>query len=118
MQDFGGRALRAGQRLVDHDARVRQGVALALGAGGQQHRAHAGRLADAVGGHVAGDVLHRVVNAQARRHRAAGRVDVQVDVGLGVVELQEQHLRHDQVGAAVVDRRPCRKMMRSLSSRL
>ena len=37
------------------------------------------------------------------RHRAAGRVDVQVNVGLGVVELQEQHLGHDQVGAVVVD---------------
>ena len=26
-----------------------------------------------------------------------------MNVGLGIIELQEQHLRHDQVGAVVVD---------------
>src|SRR5262249_6065646 len=51
---------------------------------------------------VTGHVLHRVVDRHPRGDRAAGGVDVQVNVGLGVVELQEQHLRHDQVGAGVV----------------
>ena len=31
-----------------------------------------------------------------------GRVDVQVDVGLGIVGLQEQHLGDDRVGHLVV----------------
>ena len=39
--DVGGLALEAAQGLVDHHARVRQAQALALGAAGQQHRAHA-----------------------------------------------------------------------------
>ena len=45
--DVRGLALEAAHRLVDHDARVGQAEALALGARGQQQRAHAGRLADA-----------------------------------------------------------------------
>ena len=39
----------AAQRLVDHDARIGQRVALALRAGREQDRAHAGRLAHADG---------------------------------------------------------------------
>src|SRR5207247_2528423 len=47
-------ALYAAPRLMNHDARVGQRVAFALGAGGQQHGTHAGRLADAIGVHIAG----------------------------------------------------------------
>ena len=36
---------------------------------------------------------------------AAGAVDVQVDVGLGVLVGQDQHLGDDQVGDGVVDGR-------------
>ena len=75
------------------------------GAGGQQHGAHRGRLADAIGGHVAVDELHRVVDRQAGADAAARRIDVQVDVGLGVVRLQEQQLGDDGVGHFVVDLR-------------
>ena len=57
-------AFRAAEHLVNHDVRVGQRVAFALGAAGEQHRAHAGRLADAIGVHVAGHELHRVVNRQ------------------------------------------------------
>ena len=97
-------ALETAQRLVDHHARVRQAVALALGARGQQERAHAGRLADAQRGHVRLDELHGVVDRQAGRNRTAGRVDVEVDVLVGVFRLQEQHLRDHQVGRRVVHR--------------
>ena len=58
--------LEAAERLVDHDARVRQSVALAVGAGGEQHRAHGGGLADADGGHVGLDELHGVVDGEPR----------------------------------------------------
>ena len=80
-------------------------IPLALGAGGQEQRAHAGALADAVGGDVAGDPLHRVVDRHAGGDAAAGAVDVQVDVGLGVLVGQDQHLGDDQVGHVVVDGR-------------
>ena len=46
-------------------------VALALGAGGQQQRAHRGRLADADRRDVGLDVLHGVVDRQAGGDDAA-----------------------------------------------
>ena len=52
--DIAGRAFGPAQQLVDHDVRVGQRVALALGPAAKQDRAHAGGLADAVGVHVAG----------------------------------------------------------------
>src|SRR6516165_9704824 len=36
-----GLALKAAERLVDHDAHVRQAIALAARAAGEQHRTHA-----------------------------------------------------------------------------
>ena len=78
---------------------------LPFGPGGQQQRAHAGTLADAVGRHVARDPLHRVVDGQPGGDAAARAVDVQMDVGLGVLMRQDQHLGDDQVGDGVIDRR-------------
>ena len=63
---------------------------------GEQQRAHAHRDADADGGHVGLDELHRVVDRQAGVHRAAGRVDVERDVLVGVLALQVQELGHDR----------------------
>ena len=58
-------ALRATQRLVDHDAAVGQRVALALVAGGQEESTHGGGQAHADGGHVGADVAHRVEHSHA-----------------------------------------------------
>src|SRR5436190_940474 len=92
-------------RLVDEDAGIGQGVTLALRPRRQQDRGHRGRLADAVGLHVGLDELHRVVNRHPGGDHAAGAVDVQQDVAIRVLGLEEQHLRDDQVGDAVVNRR-------------
>ncbi len=97
--------LEARGDLVDQDLRVRQRHALARRPTGQQQRSHRHRDADADGVDVGLDELHRVVDRQARIDRAAGRVDVQRDVLFGVVGLQVQQLRHDQVGDLVVHRR-------------
>ena len=58
---------------------------------------------DADGRHVGLDVLHHVVDRHARVGQASRRVDVEVDVPLGVLGLEEEHLRDDQVGHLVVD---------------
>ncbi len=79
-------------------------VALALRAAGEQHRAHAGGLADAHGADVGLDELHRVVNRQSGADRPAGRIDVQRDVLVRIFRLQEQQLRDDQVRHVVLDR--------------
>ena len=90
--------------LVDHDPAVRQGVALALRAGRQQDRRHRGGHADADRADRRAQVLHRVVDREARGHLAAGRVDVQADVLLRILGLEEQQLGDDQVGEVVLDR--------------
>jgi hypothetical protein len=48
-------------------------------------------------------VLHRVVDRQARVDDAAGRVDVERDVLVGVLGLQVEDLGDDQVGDLLVD---------------
>ena len=47
--------------------------------------------------------MHRVVDRHPRRHRPAWRIDVQVNIRPGIVELQEQHLGHDQIRTVVID---------------
>ena len=92
-------------RLVDHHLRVRQAVALALGAGGEQDRRAAGGQAHAVGVDRRFEELHRVVDRQRRRDAAAGAVDVHVDVGGLVLVLEEQEPLDDDAGEEVGDDR-------------
>src|SRR5205814_1574109 len=73
--DIGGLALHAAERLVDHDAGVREREALALAPRREQPGGHAGRLPDAQGRHLGLDVLHGVVDREAGGHRAPRRVD-------------------------------------------
>ena len=102
--DLGGLTLHAAQRLVDHDLGVGQRKALALGASGQQEGAHAGCDAGAQRGHIGLDEVHRVEDGQAGAHGAAGAVDVERNVLVGVFAFKEQQLGHDEVGRLVIDR--------------
>ena len=97
--------LRATVRLVDQHPGVRQGVALARCARGEQHRGGRRSLTDADRGHVGVDEPHRVVDGEQAVHVATGTVDVDGDVGVGVLALQVQQLGDDQVGDVVVDGR-------------
>ena len=86
---------------MHHDPRVRQRVALALGAGAEQELAHRRGQAHADGRDVVGDVVHGVVDRHAGVDRATRAVDVQEDVGLGVLGGQQQQLGADRVGVLV-----------------
>ena len=88
---------------MDKDAAVGKDEPLALGSAGEQHRPHRRGHADTVGGHIRADELHRVVDRQPRRHAAARGVDVEIDVGVGVVVAEEQQLGDHEVGQFVVD---------------
>ena len=103
--DVGGLALGAAVGLVDEHPGVGQGEPLAPGAAGQDHRGRRRGLADAVGGHVAAQQLHGVVDGEQRGHVAAGGVDVEPDVLARVLGLEVQELGDDQVGDRVVERR-------------
>ena len=95
--------LRAGGRLMDHDLSVRQRIALALCAGGQQKRTHGRCHADADGRNVALDIVHGVVDRHACGDRAAGAVDIQRNVLVRVLRLQIQKLRNNERCGGVVD---------------
>ena len=88
---------------MDHDLRVGQGQTLALRPRRQQESAHAGRQPNADGGHVTLDILHGVIDGHARGHRAAGAVDVELDLLVRILALQIQQLGHHQGGGGVVD---------------
>ena len=75
---------------MNHDLGVRQRNALALGAGGQQKRAHGRGHAYADGGHITLDILHGIVNRHAIRNGAAGAVDIKLDILIRVLRLQIQ----------------------------
>ena len=87
---------------MDHDIGIGQRETLALGAAAQQHRSHAGRQPDAVRVHVARHKLHRIIDRQPRRYTAARRIDVEMNVLLGIGHLEEQQLSDNQVGHHVV----------------
>src|SRR3954452_21672112 len=103
--DVGRLALEPGRRLVDEDAAVGQRQALALGAARQQQRPHRHGDSAADRRHVRLDELHRVVDREAGVDRAAGRVDVDRDVLVGVGALEVQELGDDEVRDLVVDGR-------------
>ena len=60
--DVAGRSLGPTGNLVDHDIGIGKGEPFTLGSCAQQHRPHACGHAKTVGGHVAGQKLHGVVN--------------------------------------------------------
>ena len=88
---------------MDHDLSVGQSEPLALGAAGQQECAHRGSHAHADGGDIALDILDGIVDGHTRADGAAGAVDIQADVLIGVLPFQIQQLCHDKAGRGVVD---------------
>ena len=68
--------------------------------------AEAGRHADANRRDLGSNQLERVKNRQTGVDHAAWRVDVDVDVLIGVFPIEIQQLGNDQVCNLVVDRRP------------
>ena len=88
---------------MDHDLSVGQRKTLALGAAGQQERAHGGCHAHADGGDIALDIPHGIVDGHARTDGAAGAVDIQADILIRVLPFQIQQLCHNKAGRGIVD---------------
>lgn len=99
--DLGRLSLYAAQRLVDHDIRMREGIAFALRTGGQEDSRHAGTGSDTDGGNIRMDILHRIIDRKAGGHDAAGAVDVKMDIFRRVFGFQKEKLRNDDIGHMV-----------------
>ena len=103
-ENVGRLPLGAAERLMDQYTRMRQGRTFARGAGTEEHRAHRGGHPGTDRRHIGIDQLHRIVNTQPGRHLAAGRIQIQGDVRIGIGRSQEEQLGLDDVGHVVVDR--------------
>ncbi len=89
---------------MNKNARIGQRQPLLGFSGSQQQCRHRGSLAYAERHHVIFHVLHGVIDGHARRDRPARRVDIELNVFLGVFLRQEQHLGNHQIGDVVVNR--------------
>ena len=99
--DVDGRPADAGRPLVHEDPGVPQGVALAVRPRREEELARAAGESEGEGRHVVGDQPDRVVDREHGRHRAAGGVDPEADVGPRVLGGQQEELGAE-AGAAVV----------------
>ena len=82
--DVAGLAAGAAQGLVDHDPRVGEAAALALGASAKQKGTHRSGQTYADGLHIWLDVLHGVKYSQTVVYRSAWRIDVHENILLGI----------------------------------
>ena len=101
--DVDGAAADPGRAPVHQDARVRQREPLAPGPGREQELPGAAGQPQRQGGDVARHQPHDVADGEHGRHRAAGGVDPQRDVGDGVLGGQREQLRHQQRAVVVVE---------------
>ena len=99
----GGLSVGTAHGLVDHDAGVGECRAAPFLAGAEEDRGHGGGEAGADGGHLGLDELHGVVDAEAGVDGAAGGVEVDGNLAVGIHVLEEEELRLDDVGGVVVD---------------
>src|SRR5690606_22361068 len=70
--DVGDLSAHTAVGLVEHDAGVGQAVTLPLGSAGEKDGGAGSSLTNAVGRHVAGEHLHRVVHREGRDDVATG----------------------------------------------
>ena len=94
---------------MDHHLGVGQGKTLALLPRCQNNRRCRCRNANAHRGHIGLDVIHRVEHSKAGSNRAAGGVDIKLDVFFRILALQKEELGDDQVGGVVLNRRRSKK---------
>ena len=95
-------SLCAAQRLMDHDFRIREGHSLAFRAACQQKGSHACRHTDTDRRDIAFDKFHRIINCHTGRNRAAGAVDIQMDILVRVFRFQEKKLSHNEARRYIV----------------
>src|SRR5262245_55247825 len=88
---------------MNDDPRMRKREPLAFGSGCEQYCGHRGRLTHTYSHDIRPYESHRVVDREPRRNRAAGAVDVDRDLAIGVLGLQKQQLRNDDISKGLVD---------------
>lgn len=97
-------AFHSAQRLVNHDFRVWQDVALALFAGRENDGGSGSGDAYAKSRYIRTNVIDGVYNCHGRGHGATGGIDVKIYVLLWVFAFKEKKLGNDDVCGMVINR--------------
>src|ERR1700676_3496882 len=104
--DVRGLAAETGEPwLMNKDARVGQSKALFRCATSKENGGDGGGLSDAGGNDVGLHELHGVIDSESGSDGAARRIDIELDIALGIFGLEEEHLCGSEVGDVIVDRR-------------
>ena len=86
--DLSSSTTNSAERLVHEDLGVRQGAPLTGCASGQQELAHGRCHAHRHGRNIIRDPLHSVIDRHSPGDRATWRVDVEVNIGLGILGVE------------------------------
>src|SRR5699024_6934091 len=100
--DIGGLTLGATEGLVNHHFAVGQGEPFSFGSGREQKGTHGSGHSDTDRLDVAFNMLHGIIDGEPCGNGTARRVDVQLNVFIGIFGLQEQQLGDYGVGHRVV----------------
>ena len=82
---------------MQQNAGVRSDVTLSGSPGGEQELTHRCGKTHTDGHNIGLDVLHGVIDGHARGDRSTRRVDVQVDITIGVFSSQQEELCADRI---------------------
>ena len=82
--NIGGLSLRTSQRLVDHDAGIREGLALSFCSGPEEEGSHTCGHTEANRLNIAWNELHGIVNCQSCTDGSSRRIDVQSNILIGI----------------------------------
>src|ERR1700676_4085560 len=91
--------------LMNKDARIGQSKAFFGCAPGEENGGDGGGLSNASGNHVGLHELHGVIDGETGGDGTAWRIDIKLDIALGIFGLEEEHLCGGEVGDVIVDRR-------------
>src|SRR5258708_26285258 len=101
--DIRSLALHAAPGLVNHHFGIRERKAFALLSRRENDARGGGRDADTDRRDIWFDVIHRVEDGEASSNRASRRINVDVDIFLGVFRFKKEKLRDDQVRGIVIN---------------
>src|ERR1700740_1377230 len=103
--DIGGLAAETREPwLMNKNARIGQSKALLGCATGEQDGGDGGSLSDTGGDDVRFHELHSIVDGKSGSDRAAGRIDIELDVTFWIFGLEEEHLRGSEISNMVINR--------------
>ena len=97
-------SLGTAERLVNHNARMRQGISFPFCTRCQKHRRHGCTGTDTNRRYFRTNILHRIINGKTGRDDASRAVNVKMDILIRIFRFQEKKLGNNDIGRVVIYR--------------